>query len=242
MSGHGIVGIHEGGVAHLTIDRAEQKNTLGPDQFAALLDLVRAADANDDVRVVLLTAAGKHFSTGADTRAKWPVAEAAIVEEGHAERQALMQCSKPVVVAAQGAIIGAGAELALTADIILMGEGAFFSFPEMRMNTLTLAGTIGRLVSLVGRFAAAEIVASGRKVGADEAMRIGLVSRAVADENLADAAHELATVLASKPSALSADFKALLRDADMANAIERLDAERAASARAFSAMMAAMGG
>lgn len=239
MNGIGLSVTRERGIAHIELDRPEARNALGPQQFARLLELVRECDADPEMRAIWLSAKGKHFCTGADMAAKWPRSASEIVDEGHAERQVLMHCSKPVLVSAQGAIIGAGAELALSADIILLAEDALFSFPELSMNTLPLAGTIGRLTSLCGRLRAAEIVVSGRKIFAAEALRIGLASRVVGAADLQKSAGQLAEAIAKRPAELLVDLKKLLRDADPANSTDRLDAERQASAIAFEKAMEA---
>ena len=227
----------DGSIAEITLRREPQRNALTPALFEVLRQTIGDVAGRGEVKVITLRGEGPHFCAGADLAAPWPDTADALIAEGHCQRQMLMQCPKFTIVAVRGAVIGAGCELALSADMVIADETAFLRLPEFSMNTLPIAGSVGRLVGLVGRFRAAEILVSGRRVGAAEALDLGLVSAVVAPDALDAAVRAAAETVAARPLAVITSLKEMLRDADVTQAPGRLDRERELSAVVFEAAM-----
>ena len=233
-------------VATVTLNRPERLNSQNPHTWDALVSVAERLPGT--VRVVVLRGAGRAFSAGLD-RAMF-TAEGVSgapgvlgLAGGPAERasaqiaawqRAFDWQSRPAVVsiaAVQGHAIGAGFQLALGADIRFAADDAQFTMAEPTLGLVPDLGGTKRLVDLVGYSRAAEICLTGRRVGADEALRIGLVSDVVPAAEL-DAAVErtVAAVLAVNRDA-AAETKALLLAASRRTQSEQEAAERDAQYR-----------
>ncbi len=233
-------------VARVTLDRPEKRNAQTPAMWSALAALGRSLPG--DVRVVVLRGNGAGFSAGLDLAmftpeglpgarsfvemAALPDAEADAVVAGYQE--AFTWWSRPDIVSiagVQGHAIGAGFQLALGCDFRVAADNALFTMAETSRGIVPdLSGT-GRLVDLVGTTRALDICVTGRRVDAAEAMRIGLVDRVCALDDLDAAVEELvATVLAPLRDAV-VETKALITGARGRSTAERLAAERAAQMR-----------
>jgi enoyl-CoA hydratase/carnithine racemase len=224
--------LDEKGLATLTLNRPEARNTLTPKLLMELARLVLELDANTACRVILLNGAGEHFCAGADVRADWPRHYSDLVLGGAGARDMLSSARKPVIAALQGAVFGGGLELALTADVIVASEDAQFALPEFSMGALPISGVLRRMVRCAGAARTAELFFSGRRCNAREALEIGLVSRVVARDALGDETATLASHIAAAPGALSILAKSLLADARGEGAID--DLERHLGYAAFS--------
>lgn len=154
---------------------------------------------NPDLRVVLLRAKGRSFSTGIDyaALARLSKSEAAhLAEVGDILLRHLEALPVPVIAAVQGEATGAGLGLALAADIRIASSDAHFSFPEARLGLPPVFGASQRLAKTVGLGRAKEMLFTGRSVDADEALRIGLVQRVVPADALDEEAERLAAAIA----------------------------------------------
>jgi enoyl-CoA hydratase/carnithine racemase len=177
---------NKGAVRVLTMNRPEKRNALNTELTRALLDALRAADADDAVACVVLTGAGAGFCAGADlAEFKDLVPEKQHLVEERAEltmqlHLAFSKMAKPVVTAINGAAMGGGAGLAIAADLAVMAEGAKLGYPETR-HGIVAAIVMANLVRQVGRKTAFELVALGEPVDAATALRLGLVNRVVND-------------------------------------------------------------
>ena len=191
-----------GPVRVLTMNRPEKRNALNNALTEALLEGLRAADADDSVNAIVLTGAGPSFCAGADlaefkdlTADNQPLVErrAQLTMSLH---EIFPRMAKPVVTAINGAAMGGGAGLALAADIALIAEGAKLGYPEVK-HGIVAAIVMPNLVRQVGRKAAFELLATGRPVGARRALELGMVNRVVPDAELMPAALALAGELAA---------------------------------------------
>lgn len=208
------------GVGTLTVNRPERLNAL---DWAALGELAagfEALDADPGVRVVVLTGAGERaFIAGADVREVRDLsldAAPAYVAAGQGLTLRMERMTKPVIAAVNGLALGGGLELALAADIRIAADTAELGFPEVRLGMLPAWGGTQRAVRLLGRGLALELVLTGRRVDAAEALRIGLVNRVVPAAQLGAAVAELArTIAANSPAALRQARLAILRGADV---------------------------
>ena len=192
----------EDGIAIVTLDRPSVRNAMDARMVADLADVMRAVGESDEIRVVLLAAAGPSFCSGIDTRHPFPSDIESLYRDARADRDAVVLCRKPVIAAVSGAAFGAGCELALMCDIILADSTARFALPEISRDTMPGFGGTQRLVRLVGRLLAMEICLTGRIVPAEEAAAIGMVNRVVAPDALLSEAREMARQIA-RPSPLA---------------------------------------
>ncbi|MDN3563200.1 enoyl-CoA hydratase/isomerase family protein [Paeniroseomonas aquatica] len=185
-----------GRVRLLTLNRPEKRNALNNALVGAIVESLRAADADPDVAAVVIAAAGPGFSAGAD------LGERAILiadPEARVARAALSDAmlaapglmGKPVVAAIHGATVGAGASLALSCDLVLGAEDLRFAWPEAR-HDIYPALVLPMLLRHLGPKDAFELVATGRPVLAAEALARRLVNRVVPREALLEEACALA--------------------------------------------------
>lgn len=192
------------GVQTLTLNRPDKLNALNFALTQALIDALKAADSNPDVRVVVVTGAGRAFCAGADTRefATLTPDNQDLVEQRAAlttELQGLgKRMSKPVIAAVNGFAMGGGAGLALSCDLALASPDARFGYPEVK-HGIVAAIVMAGLVEHVGRKAAFELVATGRTLHAKEAQALGLINRVVPAERLLEETQQLARALAAHP-------------------------------------------
>jgi enoyl-CoA hydratase len=187
-------------VAVLTVDRQDALNAIDVATLTELRDRLQEVAADDDVRVVILTGAGeKAFVAGADIKymSGLDVEEAkAWGALGHEAGRLLETMPKPTIAAVNGFALGGGCELALACDIRYAASNAKLGQPEVNLGIIPGWGGTQRLARVCGLGAAKELIFTGRVIGADEALRIGLVN-GVHDPVL-DRARETAVLLASK--------------------------------------------
>jgi len=205
----------EEGVATLTLDRPQARNALSPTMRQELDEsLVQLkAQAGREVRALVITGAGGHFCAGGDIKAQHARAATgggtsmdarARLREAHNRLMDLANLEVPVVVAVDGAAAGAGFSLALTGDIILASDRAYFVQSFGRLGLVPDWNSLFLLPRLVGLQRAKELVFTARRVGAQEAQRIGLVHSVHASQHLMGAAQRLARRLAhASPAAIA---------------------------------------
>tara|TARA_A100001391_G_scaffold37386_1_gene20537 strand:+ start:36005 stop:36739 length:735 start_codon:yes stop_codon:yes gene_type:complete len=211
----------DGSVRVLTMNRPEKLNALDFELTHALVAALEAADADDAVRAVVLTGAGRGFCAGADTSEfKTLTPDNADRVEERARLTARLhavipQMGTPVIGAVNGFAMGGGAGLALACDYVVADENAVFAYPEVR-HGIVAAIVMASLVKHVGRKAAFGLVATGRRVGAQEALMLGLASECVSVGNAVERAIELAgEIAAATPKAVSASKRLLYAVADI---------------------------
>lgn len=246
---HGGIGLAvDGARATITLRRPEKLNAQTPSMWAALRQV--GERLAPDVRVVVVRGAGRAFSAGLDRRmfdggipGETGFGEIATAPPGVGDsildrfQQAFTWLTEPgrvTVAAVRGHAIGAGFQLALACDIRIAAADAQFTMAEPSLGLVPdLTGT-STLVRAVGYPRAAEICLTGRRVGADEALRIGLVNSVVGDDELDGAVDELVTALLAPPAGATRETLALLASAaDGATLAEQRAAERAAQLRRF---------
>lgn len=209
----------DGAVARITLARPEQKNALDRDTAAELLQAFTSAAQHTGTRAVLLTADGPDFCAGADLKALARLVDApAEAQYEDAELLgrvflAIREMPKPVVAAVRGRALAGGAGLASACDIVLAHERAQFGYPEVRVGFVP-AMVMTMLRRSVGEKHAYDLVATGRRVGAAEAERMGLVSRVVADAEFDAAVSQLVTQLAETSASAEQLTKTLFYELD----------------------------
>ena len=200
-----------GAVTLLRINRPQAANTLTFEARAALEAALLAFEADAQARVAVLTGAGeRHFCAGSDLRA----AAAALPPMFDPSDRALLsdiERTKPLIAAVNGHAMGGGLELALLADIRLAADHATFGLTEAAIGSMPGSGGTQRLPRLVGTGHALLMLLAAERIGADEALRWGLVSRVVAGTALIDEALALAgRIAANAPLSLRAIRQAVV--------------------------------
>lgn len=204
----------EDGVATVTLNRPDALNSLTVPMKQELLGVFRRLERDASVRAVILTGAGRAFCAGQDLRERQEPDAAPLGEEVR-ERynpiiRAMRSLPKPIVGAINGVAAGAGASLAFACDLRIASEGATFVLGFGRVGLVPDSGATWFLPRLVGAARAAEMALIGDPVATDEALRIGLVSRVVAADELLGAARDIAARLAaSAPRAVALTKRAL---------------------------------
>jgi len=176
----------EDGVGTIRVDRPKM-NALNAQVQEELREAAAEASTRNDVRAVVVYGGEKVFAAGADIKEMADMSYADMVARSGALQSAFTSVAripKPVVAAVTGYALGGGCELAMCADIRIVGEGATLGQPEILLGVIPGAGGTQRLARLVGPAKAKDIIFSGRFVTADEALRIGLVDRVVADDRV----------------------------------------------------------
>jgi enoyl-CoA hydratase/carnithine racemase len=228
----------EDGVAMLTLDRPERLNAVTRTMIDELIEAFSRADADDAVRVVIVTGAGRAFCAGADLSAGGRTFDRTARDPGAAGEHRdgggrvtlrIYDMVKPVIAAINGPAVGFGATLTLPMDIRIASTSARIGFVFSRRGVVPEACSTWFLPRLVGMARAAEWVYTGRVFSAEEAKEGGLVSRVVAPDALLPTARELAQEIARNTSpvsvALARQLMWKLLGADHPMAAHRLDSK-----------------
>ncbi len=221
-------------VLWLTLNRPDSANAVNAGLYAQLLAALAMAEADDEVRALVVTGAGSRvFSAGADMKNPAGLPPEVLAKRSSAwlirTLLAVVDCDKPVVAAVNGVASGAGCFLALVADLVVMAESASFVLSEIDVGRTTFPG-LTLLSELAGPKLAADLVLTGRRMSAAEAARRGLVASVVAPERLTEETQALAVLLGSKPPTALALNKRWLRGPLREALVHASDASQAARA------------
>lgn len=194
----------QGAVAVVTMNRARQLNALCERLVAELRTALMILDQHLNIAVIVLAGLPRAFAAGADITEMVNSRFAQLRQPSHFVDALGCICDdmeKPVIAAVRGYALGGGLELAMMCDIIIAGESAKFGQPEIKIGTIPGAGGTQRLTRAVGKSKAMELVLTGRTMGAEEALKFGLVSKVVPDDRVLPEAIALAEEIAklSKP-------------------------------------------
>jgi enoyl-CoA hydratase/carnithine racemase len=211
-----------GAIGLLTLNRPERANAFSVIMRGELLAAAQAIAADESVRAVILTGAGRYFSAGADLRE--PRAVRAAGRKRFPGATDLSGIPQPVIAAINGPALGGGCEIALTCDFRFMAADAQIGLTEIRFGSLPIGGGTARLPRLVGLAAARKMIMTGDPIDAQEAERIGLADRVVEPGKLMDESLAFALRLAQRPSYAIRTAKVLLNsclEADLPTALKR---------------------
>jgi 2-(1,2-epoxy-1,2-dihydrophenyl)acetyl-CoA isomerase len=222
----------DGSAARIMLNRPDALNAWNEQLGRDLLDAVTTVAGADSVRAVLITGAGRGFSSGADlkeqrstTEEGLPDLSGRLKEIYHPIITALREMPKPVVAAVNGPAVGIGCSLALAADLIVAAESAYFLLAFVNIGLVPDGGSTAFLPARVGYARAAEMAMLGERVPADQALEWGLVNRVVPDDDLEGAGEALLQLLAKGPTTSYAGSKRLLNRRLYAGLAEQLEAE-----------------
>ena len=192
-------------IATITLNRPEVLNACNSATHLEVQRAVEQAELDDQVRVLIITGAGRAFCSGSDLREVGQFKGAAArryLKLDFDTKNRVAACTKPVIAALHGHVAGGGFELALACDIRLVAENVLFSLPEIVLGTIPGSGGLQRLPQVVGLGIAKEWALTGRRIDAQEAYRTGLANHVYPLDRLQAAAIELARTFAER-SALS---------------------------------------
>jgi 2-(1,2-epoxy-1,2-dihydrophenyl)acetyl-CoA isomerase len=223
----------EDSVAEITLNRPERLNAW-TDQLGSELRKAILEDAADpSVRSVLITGAGRGFSSGADVkemleqgaRGDRPDVGTMLRERYHPIIKGIRELPKPVIAAVNGPAVGIGCSLALACDLIWAGESAIFGLAFVNIGLVPDGGSTFLVPAAVGKARALEMALLGDPVSAEEALDWGLINRVVPDGKLMDETRNLARRMAKGPTRSYANSKRALNNSLMRIMDEQLDLE-----------------
>ena len=201
----------------LTLNRPEKRNALDTPLISALLDTLNEANRDESVGAIVLAGAGKLFSAGADL-GEFRDAGAALEAMNNRRSDLLLdlqlrlgELDKPVIAAVHGAAIGAGAAIALAADMVVLANDAKIGYPETR-HAMVPSLMVATLMRHAGRKAAFELLATGESITAERAFALGLVNRLVAPDTVLAEAVGMAAGLAALDRATIAATKRVFNE------------------------------
>lgn len=200
------------GVQLIRLNRPDAHNALRTALLGELATALAAAQANDQIQVVVLSGSDKVFAAGADVREMAELDAVGLWKDPRPQHwQAIRHFPKPLIAAVNGYCLGGGLELAMHADCIIAGENAQFGQPEINLGIIPGAGGTQRLVRTVGKSLAMKLILSGEFIGAREALAAGLVAEVSQPELTLKRATSLAETMAGKsPIALRLAKEAIL--------------------------------
>lgn len=200
-------------IATITVDRPDALNALNPQLLTELSIAVADLEGHDEVGIVILTGAGKAFVAGADIvemQGMNPGDAAAFASYGGDVGRAIEESGMAYIAAVNGFALGGGCELALACDFIYASSKAKLGQPEVKLGVIPGFGGTQRLARRVGVAKAKELVFTGDIVGAEEALRIGLVDKVVEPQELVETAFATAErILGNGPLAVAAAKRAI---------------------------------
>jgi 2-(1,2-epoxy-1,2-dihydrophenyl)acetyl-CoA isomerase len=233
MASHETVDLTtDGPAARILLNRPEALNAWNEQFGRDLLDVVTSVAEDESVRALLITGAGRGFSSGADLKEQRsdgeggvPDLSARLREIYHPIITGLREMPKPVVAAVNGPAVGIGCSLALAADLIVAAESSYFLLAFVNIGLVPDGGSTAFLPARIGYARAAEMAMLGERVPAERALDWGMVNRVVPDDDLEGAADALLQLLAHGPTRSYAGAKRLLNRRMYAGLAEQLEAE-----------------
>ena len=206
MAYENIIAEKKGRVGLITFNRTKALNALNAALIAELKRALDSFEADDEVGAIVITGNDKAFAAGADIKEMQDKTfiDAYLGDFITRDWERIAACRKPVIAAVAGYALGGGCEIAMMCDFILAADNARFGQPEITLGTMPGAGGTQRLARLAGKSKAMEMCLTGRMMDAEEAERIGLVSRIVPVAELVEEALKTAETIAgmSRPAVL----------------------------------------
>ena len=223
----------KGGVAIITLNRPDVLNAFNDELGHASVQAVRKAAEDESVRCIVITGAGRAFSSGEDLGAlaegykdgQVPDLGRTLVDRYNPLIRAIRAAPKPVVAAVNGVAAGAGASLALACDYRIASEHAKLVLAFIKVGLVPDSGGVWFLANMVGTARAWELASTGNPVGGDEALRLGLFTKLVSADEFESTWRSFATDLAAGPTRAYAITKRLVQEAASRSLDEQLDDE-----------------
>jgi enoyl-CoA hydratase/carnithine racemase len=222
-----VLGEKRDAVGIARLNRPDARNALSAELMEELAGLVEAWDADPDVRCIVIAGSDDWFAAGADIKAMAARSfQEVLVTPSARFWPRLAACRTPLIAAVSGFALGGGCELALLCDMIVASETAELGQPEITLGILPGGGGTQRLARVIGKQRTMELVLTGRRIDAQEALRFGLVNRVVGKKEWLDTALELAEVVARRPPIAARLAKQAVLAAEETNLTAGLEQER----------------
>ena len=237
---------HENGVAMVVLNRPEKANALDLISWEELRSIFEELDRNDEVRVIILSGAGRHFCSGIDLELLMSVQQMEVADcEGRKREKikllietlqqsinAIEKCRKPVMAAIHNGCIGGAVDIVTACDMRFSTENAYFTIKEIDMGMVADLGTLQRLPKLISPGLVAELAFTGRNLSSGEALACGLVNAVYDNKDvMIEAVKEKARIIADKsPLSIRGTKKQLLysRDHSVADGLQYIQIWNAA--------------
>jgi len=223
-----------GAVAHISLNRPQVVNAYNIQMRDDFSEALSAVQLDQEVRALLITGEGRGFCAGADLTEFGSAPSQVIARQVRWERDIwgqLVNLDKPVVAAVHGYCIGSGLEIALLCDLRIAAAGTVFALPEVQLGMIPAAGGTQTLPRSAGRSRALDLLLTGLRIQAEEALTMGLVTRLSAPQSLRNEARRLAEDLADLPTEAVTAMKGLLRHGMDLDLPQALDLESRVAAR-----------
>jgi enoyl-CoA hydratase len=189
------------GIGYVTLNRPEYLNAYNLQMRDELYQILNAIKDDLDIKAAIFSGAGdKAFCAGADLREFLTAPSPIVAREVRHERDVwklFLSITKPLIAALHGFVLGSGLEIALCCDIRIASRDAQFGLPETSLGIIPAAGGTQTLSRLIGKAKAMEMIFTGQLIGADEALKLGLVNQVVPGQRLIPISEELATKMTS---------------------------------------------
>ena len=184
----------------VTLNRPDALNALNDDLMDELSKIVDQYEENTDLKCLILTGSEKAFAAGADIKQMQPKSYMDVYKEDFITRnwERVSRCRKPTIAAVSGYALGGGCELAMMCDILIASETAKFGQPEINLGVMAGIGGTQRLPKSVGKYKAMDMHLTGRYMDAQEAERVGLVSRVFPEKDFEIKIIEIAKKISEK--------------------------------------------
>ncbi|HEY2161490.1 MAG TPA: enoyl-CoA hydratase [Solirubrobacteraceae bacterium] len=232
LSGNTVIWEQSGGVGRITLNRPDTLNAWIPEFGAELRDVIDGEAADESVRAVLITGAGRGFSSGADLKAGFersedggPDVRSELHDVYHPAIAGVRRLPKPVVAAVNGPAVGIGCSLAIACDLVMAAESAFFGLAFVNIGLMPDGGSTAFVPPAVGKARAFQMALLGERVPAQQALEWGLVNWVHPDERLMDEAQALVERLAAGPTRSYASSKRALNNFIYGDLDAQLDLE-----------------
>jgi enoyl-CoA hydratase len=187
------------GVAQITLNRPKELNALNLQLMREIRDVLKEFDADDNIKVIIITGNEQAFAAGADIKqmADKTAIDMLLIDQFSTWDQ-IRKTRKPIIAAVSGFALGGGCELAMTCDMIIASETAKFGQPEIKIGVMPGAGGTQRLTKAIGKVKAMELVLTGRFINAEEALAYRLINKVVPVEMLMHETLSLAKEIAAQ--------------------------------------------
>lgn len=202
MNEHLLINI-EGPVMSLTLNRPDSLNAFSPEMILGLTEAIKSAGENEEIRVVVLSGAGRSFSAGGDVKTMGEASAVQVYDHIGKLNEcilAMKDLEKPIIAAVHGFAAGAGFNLALACDLIVAAEDSKFALSFSQVGLISDGGGLYFLPRLIGPYRAKQLFFSGEPITATVAFELGIVNQIFPIEALEEGIKQLATKLASGPS------------------------------------------
>lgn len=219
---------HSNGIATIRLNRPDKLNALSEEMKIDLIRIFQEVSADEAVRVVLLTGAGRGFCAGGDVSTMGGLTAHGAKKRIRQAQEVVLRLAnieKPVVAAVRGPVAGIGWSMALASDIIIASETASFHQSFSKIGLVPDGGAVFFLRQVLGSYRAKELVYTARRTEAKEALAMGLVNKVVPDAELEAVAHALATELAAGPAFALSVTKRMFKSLEIPSLDNFLDTE-----------------